>query len=409
MKTRIIAVGLFILLALPLAYFASSITGFATQEPENKATYGKYSIKPDFKVKMTQTLEPYAKLRLDARAMVPKAQACEASSGLASCVKSNLPDSWSMQCGTYEEQALSKFAEDYMLCSESQDNYCLCEASFDILAKPERQEYTFTFEESNSGTLFNSGDVSYYYEKAYPDVYKNTESGAGTMGKFEVRRKFQDYGYADNPEVPGTPPQVGEVPIVDSAKVTITRANLPLIEVDARDKSLNFYKIDKAMIFASANQLPEARKCKLPNKRIFKLCSAGVNMYVDDKGVGAHRQVFNFAIDFSDNEPPLHATVKAEDAQGAAGTLLISWSASASDISHYNVYISKSEIKSVKDMQPVAFVKETSISMSQYPEKDKMVNIDDGIVYYVAVLPVDKSNNQLFDVMQQVQAISTSN
>lgn len=89
-----------------------------------------------------------------------------------------------------------------------------------------------------------------------------------------------------------------------------------------------------------------------------------------------------------DTTPPAAITgISAMDAYD--GRVVLSWTKSTTgDFSHYNIYISKSEIRDVAGMMPVK--KLTDIGTNTYPVPDLELEAK----YYFSVTAVDKSGNE---------------
>ncbi len=374
------------------------ITDDSTSGSGSKKPNGQYSIKPDFTLDLDTNFSEYKDMRIEARNLIKESMECEdTGETLDKCIrlKTNKGADWSADCGDDEEKAFTGFIGQYMLCSQSEDNYCLCE-----ITVPDK-DYELEYKKQDTGTMFTMNNREFYLGSAAPSI-DNPASIWVTEDELNPVDSF-------NVDLSGK----------DAAHVTIARGSseqkydygstIPFFRVDDKLILLSQDKVDSLRKQSAADPTKELRNCPLPNKRRYDFCvDSKKTVYSYDKysdKYGANPLIYRFALDFSDNTVPGQPT--GVSAAVSDNGMTVSWTPlSEPDIDHYNIYCLDHLFEDLKLMRPSAQVEhpKSTVLITEFPSFNYFTQIARGGTYYVAVVPVDRSNNYMKENIRTVVA-----
>ena len=328
-----------------------------------------YAVKPSFTASIDYDPGEYTLIREQAETLYEQARSCRMEEACISGLLTGL--GWNRDC---TDKGLDHFIESYMLCAQSEDNYCLC----DIPITGFSDEYTIGFENLGDGVLFRMEDDSYPQATGYPNVDMADD---GLLG----RARGKEYQFILTLDY-------------SRARATVTGAGETDKFAYNYQTSIPFYKIDNEMVLIKAEERrgSDAPACHPALKTVHKLCAPSKRLFTAEEG--ALRRVpveYRFALDFSDSEPPAQPDFTVQDNPDASNSLLIRWAASDPDTHHYNIYAAKREFTSTAGMQPSGRAEsdERQFVLSQLRSHDLTQAIADETTYYIAVVAVDTSNN----------------
>jgi hypothetical protein len=387
---------LFVIIATPLYYLSGqgmeAMTGHVTSAGKQTVAIGDYRIKPDFKVTVNDPLADYSTLRTSARKLVTDVQGCTDMTG--KCVEKLLPQGWSTDCGTADERLFASVVEGYLLCAQSEDNYCTCEIPVTFTETNKGKDYEISIDSDADITLFSLGDQTMTYSgRTVVDLTNDGKLSAAP----DTYQLVWDIGFSSD-KVKRATIQSIKIPAADLEwYLENVRASVSLALPVDRGEKLDYsttakyvvYKTPESLLFISPEErtrLPDLRTCQPANKQIYRFC-------VDSKK-GSETITYRFALDFSDATVPVQPSFAVADAKQSKQSLTVSFSPSADkDIDHYDVYCSKSQYSDLKDMPVALRVVGSPVPLTVCPEQEKTVPIVDGTTYYVSVIAVDRSNN----------------
>ena len=398
----------FLVLALPIFLYADhtidSITGMASDEPEEKEEKlpepdGEYSITPNFALGFSYDLEIYKELRTKVRKLVKDVQECEGS--WSQCIDKNIPDGWSRQCGTEEEQVFADVVEKIRLCSRSEDDFCVCEIPFDPSLG--EGEFQIDMERYDSGTEFVMGDMGYMLDSVHiaADLDDDGLFRDSTVGGSELAIGFS-YSDGDDKEA------LEYARFLQDRRLQDFGYDLLLYKKGADLMAVSALDYHKAMQKAESEPNIFYRACQLPKKTTYKFCvdtGERIEAYADGE-VSEERLVHRFALDLADAKAPEQPELIVQDNPGAKGSLLLDWESTAPDIDHYDVYVKKSPIEDLHDIRPTVITEDTSLVLRELVSHDRIFPIEDAEIYYVAVVPVDRSNNMVTENIVSIAGVS---
>jgi len=370
-----------------------------------------YSIKPSFTVKLDYDLEEYKQLREGARSLTAEVKNCDEIN--QDCIEKKLRQlslDWQMDC---RDPGLDNFLENFILCSGSEDNYCMCEIPIEYKEEYGEEKHTIKFERYQESTVFKISELAFVIDGVIPFADLNENS-------YIIHDPSEVFAF--DFELEYGKPLLGKKKL-KNAEITITKQGEE--KEFEYEKVVPFYKIDNGLVLVSEDEMEDAtrtldndpnremRKCTLPNKMIYKFCSESKHKVIAKDGEEyEYRPVrYEFAIDFADNTIPPVLDFNVHNNPEGKESLIVEWtSSSEDDIDHYNIYCSDGPFDTITHMQPVQKVQSTtnSVLLREWSLHDFIFNIMDGTQYYVAVVAVDKTNNYEKDV-QPKTAVSVDN
>jgi hypothetical protein len=409
LKTALYVFFIFLMLAVPILFFSGrgmeGITGHATAVPQSNPV-GDYRIKPDFSLTLKNSLDQYAGLRSSARDMVGKVQKCQDS--LGKCVQQNIPAGWSVDCGNPDERLFMNVVENYLLCTESEDMYCACDIPIQLTPAQAGKDYEIYIDTTPDSTVFSMGSL----KMTVPGAVKvDTTKDGITAATSDTYRFGWEIGFgADKVNharlylIPIAKDELGDY--YDRISLFVFMG-VPIVRQTTYDYDTQFaiYKTPSSVMFMNPDERKSisARTCQPAKKHISTFCvDSGIKADVSQENI-----IYRFALDFSVDTIPLQPSFIVADTPKTKQSLSVSWTSLDKDIDHYNIYCSKSSYTRISDL-PVALRVEsgTAAQLTSCPEKDVSSTIRDGTPYYVAVVPVDRSNNYQKDVVRAISAVS---
>jgi len=368
LKKNIYSLFIFLIIASPIYFFSSKtissmneITGFAIKEDNNhnnNADSFKYSIYPHFKVMPEHNLSAYDKIKISSAKLIKEALECENLAELETCITQKMDRKhWKINCLKDEELAFANIASQYALCQESDDKFCYCEISLD------EGEYDITIENNT----FDMGELKTRFPiSAAVDILGN---GVLSFADKEPFHLISEKGG-------------------NKQTLKIGENNIEY------DKTMIIYKNKETMVFVPKKTI-NAHECFIPNKRKYVFCADyNETVYTKEK---TQELIYKFALDFTDDTIPKQTMF---DIKEKTGKIIIDITPSTEpDIDHYNIYCSAQPFSNIKDMSPTIRIKDTKTQLSGYFEDGEYIVFKQDTDYYVSVVPVDKSNNHVMDVV----------
>jgi hypothetical protein len=263
-----------VLLSITLVFFmGGGMTGMAVTDLSEKPL-GTYEIYPNLKTDVGFSFEQYKELRIDSRKLLDSVSACADS--LDSCIQQGIKTidldgkGWRLGCKATPDEFFYSLAAHYKSCSESPDNDCIC--VFDLTHKLDEGKYSVTLKPLTLNTVMESEGVQ---SLEIPDVEPQVLVGEGLVDHIPAGDQVITAVYA-------------------AGGFERAYVNIKGTDYDPKDQ-LIFYKIDKAMVIASAAYASKP-SCAIKEERTRIFCVTSPESVVAS---GSQQPlVYRFALQF---------------------------------------------------------------------------------------------------------------